>query len=292
MRLLAIAIAMASLLGCGPSDGADDGGPVDDAGAPMDTGTDTSAFDSGAVDGGSDGGGTIEDTLAAHRERLFAGYAGTADRCAAWAAMDQSQRAVFDTLTHRLYLSRTPDGASMLSHIDRLVLIRGGGSDGRACGSAENNRLFLSMDAYLWGLMVDAWNGTDAIDDGAGGAWSRTGDLAGPHDPFDASDETTMGLRCLLLIEQSGSRPPTAQAHFFLEGSATRVERGADISLEADPHMLEIDHDFDCLHRSNPLCPGTDFEDRYRTNYGDFACEWLPSDCIPSVPDCYPGAVL
>lgn len=52
--------------------------------------------------------------------------------------------------------------------------------------------------------------------------------------------------------------------------------------------MLEIDHDFDCIHRSNPTC--SDFEERYRDNHGDFECEWIPSACAPEGSGCYRAA--
>lgn len=144
------------------------------------------------------------------------------------------------------------------------------------------------MDAYLHARMVETWDGTTSIEDGGGGSWIHTEDAAGPHDPFDASNETQTGLDCVLLFERSGSRPPTAQAHFFLDGSARRVERGEGISLDVDPHMLEIDLDFDCVHDSNPTCG--DHEQRYRDNHGDFACEWVPSACAPIGEGCYRAA--
>jgi hypothetical protein len=176
----------------------------------------------------------------------------------------------------------------MLSHVERLYLVLGGGSDGSTCGGSENNRLFLGMDDYLWGRMVETWDGDAVIEDGGGSHWLHTRDIAGPHDPFDASNETDTGLRCSLLIETSESRPPTAQAHFFLEGSAVAVERGDGISLPTDPRMLEIDHDFDCVHRSNPTC--SDFEDRYRESHGDYECDWVPSACTPEGTGCHRSA--
>ncbi len=264
--------------------GTRDGGARPDAGA-RDGGLSPDA--AGAHDAGGDAdAGAPEPTLAGLRDALLGTM--TDAPCETWAGFDESRRAVFLTLTHRLFTSRTPDGRPMLSHIERLYLVLGGGDDGTSCGGAENNRLFLGMDAYLWQAMVDTWNDEGAIDDGGGSRWIHTRDIAGPHDPFDASAETDTGLRCTLLIETSGSRPPTAQAHFFLEGSAVPVERGSGISLPADPRMLEIDHDFDCLHRSNPTC--SDFEDRYRDNHGDFECDWVPSSCTPDGDGCYRSA--
>ena len=222
-------------------------------------------------------------SLSGHRDRLLSTLGD--EVCSTWASFDQSQRAVFLTLTHRLFLAGTPDGEPAIAHLTRLHLVLGGGADGGDCGGAENNRLFLSMDDYLWQLAVDTWEGGRVIDDGGGSTFLRTRDVAGPHDPFDASIESDVGLRCALLIETSESRPPTAQAHFFLEGSEAPVERGSGISLPADPRMLEIDHDFDCVHRSNPTC--SDFEEKYRRHYGDFECEWTPSACEAVGTGCY-----
>ncbi|UJR86707.1 Hypothetical protein I5071_88080 [Sandaracinus amylolyticus] len=214
------------------------------------------------------------ETLAAMRDRLFATLGD--DECERWSSMDESRRAVFLTITHRLFTSITPDGLPMLAHVERVYLVLGGGDDGTSSGGAENNRLFLSTDAYLHDRMVETWNDTNVIDDGAGATWIHTRDIAGPHDPFDASIETDTGLRCVLFFETSDSRPPTAQAHFF-EGAPEPVRRGDEIDLPADPHMMEIDLDFNCVHDSNPTCG--DFYERYVTSNGEFECEWAPSGC-------------
>jgi len=216
-------------------------------------------------------------TLGGLRDRLFSTYVDS-DACGNWVALDESQREVFLTLTDRLFKSTMPDGTPMLAHFERLYLILGGGSDGGDCGGGENNRLFLSMDAELWELMVAAWNEEMWIQDGGTDTfWARTNDIAGPHDPFDASSETQSGLRCILITELPDSQPPTGQSHFFLDGSATRVERGPGIDLDADPYMFEIDHDYDCFHQSNPTCG--DFAERYRDHYGDYEPDWAPAGC-------------
>jgi hypothetical protein len=225
--------------------------------------------------------GTTGDSLSAHRDRLVRGNPalGTgADVCAR--CLDDSRRAVFLTLTHRLYISTLPDTSSALAHITTCELILGGGASGTTCGGAENNRLFLTMDTTLWQLMVDTWNeDATAIGDGADATWIHTEDLAGPHDPFTASNETDTGLSCLGLIELGDSVPPTAQGHFFLDGDEVPVQRGDGIDLPADPYLFEIDHDFDCLHQSNPVCPGKGFDATYAANYGDYDADWAPDGC-------------
>lgn len=267
------ALAYALAIGCTSAeaiDGRDAGAMVADAG--RDAGR--AAMDSGHDSGRAEG-------LDAHRDRLLVTLG---EPCATWASFDESQRAVFLTITHRFFLSQTPDGLSMLDHLERVFAVLGGGSSGTSCGGSENNRLFLGIDAYLHGLLVDTWNGARAIGDGGGSTWLRTRDAAGPHDPFDASDESDIGLRCTAFFEDSDSRPPTAQAHFFLAGSEVPIARG-DIMLPADPRMLEIDQDYNCVHDSNPTC--RDFEDRYRDHYGDFGCEWVPSACTAVGTGCY-----
>jgi hypothetical protein len=224
--------------------------------------------------------------LSVLRHRLFNGMA-QGDVCRRWNDLERSRKAVFLTLSDRLFKSMTPDGLSMLHHSTALHVILGGGKHGSSCGGLENNRLFLSMDRYLWKRMVGTWSGGATIGDGGKGTWEHTHDLAGPHHPFDASNETATGLECLGLFELSASRSPTAQAHFFREGSAVRVKRGSSVDLSADPYMLEIDLDFNCWHLSNPLCPGKDFTKRYVDNYGDFACDWVPRGCTPATNGCY-----
>jgi hypothetical protein len=124
----------------------------------------------------------------------------------------------------------------------------------------------------------------DISDGGDGTHWAPSSDLGGPHAPFDMSNETESGLDCLLIVETEASRPPTAQAHFFAAGSEVEVRRGG-LVIGPDPLLLEIDLDFDCFHRSNPLC--NDFEARYRASYGDFVCEWTPSACTALTDGCY-----
>ena len=92
----------------------------------------------------------------------------------------------------------------------RRAAAHGGGSDGDECGGDQNNRLFLATDAYLHERMVETWDERDVIADDGGSFWKHTGDLAGPHDPFDASIETDTGLRCALFFETGDSEPPAA----------------------------------------------------------------------------------
>lgn len=281
-----VVVVVVCVTGC---DAAPAGSPPDaasvDAAEPDAFVRDASPGDTGSIDdvGSSDVplvDAALSDDLSAHRDRLVATLGAS---CAAWSSLDASARAVFLTITHRLYVSRTPDGLSMLSHVTAVHAVLGGGASGTTCGGADNNRVFFSTDAYLHGLLVDTWNDATPITDGAGSTWIHTRDAAGPHDPFDASVETDLGLRCTLLFETSGSMPPTGQAHFFL-ATPVAFTRGT-ATLPADPFMLEVDQDYNCVHDSNPTC--RDFEDRYRTNHGDFVCDWIPSACTATGTGCY-----
>lgn len=276
MGVRAALVAFVSLAACGgggggASDDGDDSGDVTDA-----------ALDDGAlVSDASSDAPAAPATLSEHRDRLFRGNpalgTGT-DVCARWASLDASRKAVFLTLTHRLFISTLADSTPVLAEVTAVKLILGGGANGTTCGGAENNRLFLTVSPRLHQAMADTWNGTRMITDGATSTWLHTEDLAGPHDPFTASDETDTGLSCLGLIELGSSKPPTAQAHFFLDATdAVPVQRGAGIDLPADPLLLEIDHDFDCLHQSNPTC--RDFAAKYASNYGDYDPMWSPAGC-------------
>lgn len=276
MRGRAALVALVCLAACDGGVASDDGdGGSDVTDAPR-------SDDDGALASDASPDAPAVTTLADHRDRLFRGNPalGTgADVCARWSSLDASRKAVFLTLTHRLFVSELADGTPMLAEVTAAKLILGGGANGTTCGGAENNRLFLTISPRLWQAMVDTWNGTRTIGDGGGTTWLHTEDVAGPHDPFTASDETDAGLSCLGLIELGGSKPPTAQAHFFLDGDAVPVQRGAGIDLPADPYLLEIDHDFDCLHQSNPVCPNRNFDTKYATNYGAYDAAWAPAGC-------------
>lgn len=238
------------------------------------------AADAAVVDAGRPALG-----LDGERDRLVATLG---EPCAVWRGFDRSQRAVFLTISHRLFVGRAPDGRTMLSHVTRLYRVLGGGSSGTTCGGSENNRVFVQIDDALWGWLGQAWSGMRPLTDGAGSRWVRSRDIAGPHDPFTASDETESGLRCVLLFETGESRPPTGQVHFFRrDEDAEPVRRGSGVSLPADPRMLEMDLDFNCVHDSNPTCG--DFASRYTRNHGDFACGYVPTGCTAEGDGCFRG---
>lgn len=296
----------------GGSSGAPDAGPdaaEPDASMDMDAGT----GGTGGAGGGMDGGSPAVDSLGSNRDRLLGTYfdwlkataptpqsnglsgSSLGDVCDLWSKLDPSARAVFLTLTARMQGSLLgADNSSMLWHVTKLYRISGGQdatpTDPGSCGGGEYNRMIMSMDATLHAAQVDAAahqgkaqaNGKpDIADIPSGGFWRDSHDLAGPHDPFDATNETEDGA-------------PRGQTQYFKDPSSAAANTPLgrmDLTTLVDPYALEFDQDYDCVHASNPLCTyitygnlclpmssllGTEL---FTKNYGDFDEGWKPSGC-------------
>lgn len=111
--------------------------------------------------------------------------------------------------------------------------------------------------------------------------WRDSHDAGGPHAPFDLSDETDDDV-------------PRGQTQYFKDPTSTIANTALgrpDIMNVVDPYALEFDHDYDCVHNSNPDCsyvfygpvcapesnqPGTAL---YSAKYGDFISSWIPTGC-------------
>ena len=263
------------------------------------------------------------DSLDSNLNRLFETWrsrnAPYMDSCTAWRqSLDQSQRMVFLTITHRLTTSRlgastvspssvylplheayVPDYRTPLDHISVVWAIAGGhgpvrGSGTGSCGGIDNNRLFMSMDHQLWlafglsnattgsvghnGPLLDPWNNR---------SWRDSSDPKGSHAPFTASDETSYGS-------------PRGQVHFWaprvnpertayvipVQPAYAQVWRRGVESL-VDPYMVEMDQDYNVLHDSNPLC--YNFLSAYVSNHGSSGPEpininWEPTSCRVQPP--------
>ena len=264
------------------------------------------------------------DSLDANLNRLFetwrARNASDTDACTAWRQrLDSSQRMVFLTITHRLTTSRlapvsvspnavyyplyeayVPDDRTPLDHMNAVYAIAGGhgpvpGSGTGECGGSDNNRLFLSMDHQLWlafGL-ANATSGSSGnpgplLDPGNNRAWRESSDFLGPHDPFNASDETSYGS-------------PRGQVHFWaprtnpertaylipLEPASTGPVSRRGVEGVSDPYLIEMDQDYNFVHDSNPLC--SDFLEDYIENHGSSGPEpininWEPAACNTPPP--------
>lgn len=182
------------------------------------------------------------DSMDANRNRLFAEWAsrqGQTDVCQAWENLNCTAKGAFLTLTHRLQVSYMPDNKTPLDHVDGLYAIVG--YDGQCHG--DGNRLYLSMDDYLWYAMAYANVGyVTTLDQNGNNYWTQSNDLAGPHDPFDGSNMTSYGH-------------PRGQMHFWLSdyGFWTPVYRDGVPGI-VDPNMLEIDQDYDWNHPSSTEC--------------------------------------
>jgi hypothetical protein len=181
------------------------------------------------------------------------------------------------------------DLASVCDH--RIIGGEGAsGADPGSCGGGEFNRMIMSMDGQLHGALVAASDNEgdendagvfDIADIQEDSSWRDSSDVAGPHDPFDLSDETEDGA-------------PRGQVHYFRDPASpvanTPLGR-IDVADVVDPFALEMDHDFDCAHNSNPSCEYTFYgrfcfpqstkrgTDIYTGNYGDFEPGWRPAGC-------------
>lgn len=285
-----------------------DGGPDASDAADADTPPDAS-------DAGPDADAPPADTLGSNRDRLLGTYfdylkanPGTTQSnglsggnvssvCELWQKLDPSSQATFLTLTARMQGSTLgADGSSMLWHIQKLYRVSGGqgatASDPGSCGGGEYNRMIMSMDPELHAAELAAnthkgavqGNGKyDISDIPSGGYWRDSHDLAGPHGPFDRSDETNDGA-------------PRGQTQFFADpasGAANAPLGRLDLTSLVDPYAIEFDQDYDCVHASNPLCSyitygplcfpeasalGTEL---YQKTYGAFDPGWVPSGCGP-----------
>jgi hypothetical protein len=254
------------------------------------------------------------DTLDGNRDRLLATYlaylkahpgaqsngldgATLGSVCDLWTRLDPSSQAVFLTLTARLQGSTLgADKRSMLGHVVGVYRIVGGQNAGAgnpgSCGGGEYNRMILSMDAALHDALVAANThkgaaGTGGVYDladvqpGASRFWRDSHDAAGPHTPFDLSDETENGA-------------PRGQVQYFRDpaSAAAKAPLGRmDLTTLVDPFALEMDQDYDCLHNSNPSCSYVTYGplcapmasklgvDLYESNYGSVEVSWRPSGC-------------
>lgn len=184
----------------------------------------------------------FSNTLDANRNRLFNDWAarnGQSNVCQAWANLNCEAKGAFITLTHRLQVSYLADYKTPLDHVDALYAILGNPGQ---CGG-DGNRIFASMDDYLWYVMAYSTAGyVMSLDQNGNNYWTLSNDPAGPHDPFDASGMTSYGH-------------PRGQSHFWIsdEGFWTPVWHSGVPGI-VDANMLEFDQDYDWNHPSSTEC--------------------------------------
>jgi hypothetical protein len=216
------------------------------------------------------------------------------DVCALWDGLAPSAQDTFLTLTARLEGSTLADGTTMLSHVTTAWRVVGGdgatSADPGSCGGGEFNRMIVSIDPALHdALLASHRNGGGPGDAGVpdlrdiptNGVWKDSGDLAGPHAPFTHSNDTEDGA-------------PRGQVHYFVDPAspaATSPLGRLDVEDLVDAFALEMDHDYDCAHNSNPGCEyvfygalclpetrrlGTEI---YTSGYGSYDPGWTPTGC-------------
>lgn len=131
----------------------------------------------------------------------------------------------------RSQLPRT-DHDMALNHVDALYAING--NNGGGCGGGNNHRLFFSADDELIYKFRN-------IDFSAPLGWRKSEDPAGPHSPFTQSRETMHGK-------------PRGQTHQWAwDHEAVYVSRPGIYGV-FDPHLIEMDIDYNSFHDSNPEC--------------------------------------
>lgn len=206
--------------------------------------------------------------LTANRDRLLdtlATHKGAATRCALWKGLTPTQAGVFLTVTDllgkRSFMTNDPPGGAKrtaaielmtaLDHVTKLYELRDKGSGN---GGGDNNRIWLQVDAALATALRTFTSGLPE--------WEKSSDLAGPHDPFDATSETVNGQ-------------PRGQAHFWsADGKSKPLTRPGVEGID-DPRIVEIDIDYNLLHDSNPL--GEYFAGLgTKTGLELYAAKWTP----------------
>jgi hypothetical protein len=185
-------------------------------------------------------------SLDANRNRLFADWAArngqSGNLCQAWAAQSCSTKGVFLTLTHRLQVSLLSDYTTPLDHVNSCYAILGDEWDGNHCGG-DDNRIFVSMDNTLHNAMIYANYGYFmTMDQNGNNYWKPSADMAGPHSPFDMSDETSYGH-------------PRGQIQFWGSGNGyTTPVYSTGVNGIVDYNIMEMDQDYDWNHPSSTEC--------------------------------------
>jgi hypothetical protein len=119
-----------------------------------------------------------------------------------------------------------------LNHVTTLYAVNG--NNGSGCGGGNNHRLFFSADDELIYKFRN-------IDFSAPLGWRRSEDLAGPHSPFTQSRETMHGK-------------PRGQTHEWAWDYEAQYMNRPGVYGVYDPHLVEMDIDYNTAHDSNPEC--------------------------------------
>lgn len=226
----------------------------------------------------------IPATLRDNRDRLVDTLAArkSTTRCALWTSLTETQKGVFLTITDllgkRSFLTNDPpngakrSGSDLETALDHVISVYEIRDSNGSNGGGNNNRIFLRADATLIAAFRDF--------DGALPEWTESKDLAGAHHPFDATSETITGQ-------------PRGQAHFWATDGASVPLGRPGVEDVNDPHVVEIDIDYDFFHNSNPegvYFPNGKGRDHYAKVWsdkptgmpaGDPEFDYVPTGCQP-----------
>jgi hypothetical protein len=118
----------------------------------------------------------------------------------------------------------------MLDHVTRIYSMA---AETTSCGGADNRMYFSADDTLMFALRNL---------DYAPLGWRNSEDFAGPHSPFTQSRETFSGK-------------PRGQTHQFAwDSEAVWVQKSGMWTAVYDPHLVELDMDYNWIHDSNPEC--------------------------------------
>jgi hypothetical protein len=118
----------------------------------------------------------------------------------------------------------------MLDHVTRIHSMA---AETASCGGGDNRMYFSADDALMFAL-----RNLDAAPLG----WRNSEDWSGPHAPFTQSRETFAGQ-------------PRGQTHQFAwDSEAVWVQKSGMATAVYDPHLVELDIDYNWIHDSNPEC--------------------------------------
>ncbi len=140
-----------------------------------------------------------------------------------------------DTCVEKGHCSRNPlprtDNDVALNHVAAIYAVYG--DTGSGCGGSGHRLFFSADDQLIYGYRN--------IDFSAPIGWRRSEDLAGPHSPFTQSRETMHGQ-------------PRGQSQEWAWDYQTSYLNRQDLYGVYDPHLIEMDIDYNWIHDSNPEC--------------------------------------
>jgi len=132
-----------------------------------------------------------------------------------------------------------------LDHVTRIWAINGNSCPAWypscECGGGDKHRIYFSADDSLIGSLRNRWAGLPE--------WDHSGDVKGPHPPFNNTSETFTEMDEGLGFRAGG------QTHFWSYDWQAQWMSRPGVEGVYDPHLVEIDIDYKWSnHDSNPEC--------------------------------------